>query len=832
MKASIQTKLLIMSISLILLTTAGISGSYYWLTKMDKQRESRQRIRIAFDILLDDFTDRLETYTGRFEEFLKEKNSTLYGTASLYNQDKNLIRSPKFLFSLKRAAAELMRFGGIISVDRLSLYGEDKRLLAVYRSHNNRKTVGGYLIVSATGNNTYLSLDGSVDLTPITLGMEPIPDVPLPAGITAAYEGDIPVAISVNFFSEGQKLGIRCTTPIARDEDVAGVLVGEIFYTLKAVERFSSLSKTLVNLFAGNQMSIGTLPSQTSLDSEIIEQMASCGDYQANNGSTDMSLVTFDNHDYYQGRCALRNDRSTVGAITISLPRDIEKQEIRKNLTAVLVISIIAIAVASLLTVVFSRKSVGFIQQLIIYIDRIAKGDIPEKITEECKGEFHDIRQNLNQMIITMNTLLQETDGLHLAVQEGRLDTRGNVEAFAGSWQKLVVGVNAVIEAFVVPFNATAVYLDRLSQGDIPEPISEEYMGDFNNIKNNLNTMINNFIRFAVDVQESAEQVAAGAEQLRSSADQVSQGTSEQSAGVEQISTSMEQMSAMVNQNAENAKQTALIAEKAAQDARKGSKAVNDTLRAMKTISEKILIIEEIAGQTNMLSLNAAIEAARAGEHGKGFAVVAAEVRDLAKNTRSAAQDINILSVSNIEIAEKTGVLLEEMVAGIQKTAELVQDISASGTEQAGGIGEVNNAMQQLDQVIQENAASTEEMAASSREFSSQAERLLKVALFFKISEEMRKHLQESKEGNVTEGNKLFIDLEAMPESARKMFMKYVKPFSKADEEKTESSGPDADEISEVSEKSKTQEKKTAGKEKSGAMIEIRDSGDSDFEAY
>jgi len=218
--------------------------------------------------------------------------------------------------------------------------------------------------------------------------------------------------------------------------------------------------------------------------------------------------------------------------------------------------------------------------------------------------------------------------------------------------------------------------------------------------------------------------------------------------------------------------------------------------------------------------------------------VVAAEIRDLAKNTRIAAQDINSLSMANLGIAEKTGLLLEEMVAGIQKTADLVQDISSSGAEQATGIEEVNKAMQQLDMIIQQNAASTEEMAASSQEFSSQAERLRETASFFEISEEMREQLREGVDQTVTEVQKMFTDIvEAMPESAREMFIKHIRPVSETDEKKADPSEPDAREIVEDTEKKKIgKEEKTAayiaGKKQSGGSIDMQDFDDSEFEAY
>jgi methyl-accepting chemotaxis protein len=153
----------------------------------------------------------------------------------------------------------------------------------------------------------------------------------------------------------------------------------------------------------------------------------------------------------------------------------------------------------------------------------------------------------------------------------------------------------------------------------------------------------------------------------------------------------------------------------------------------MKEIATKISIIEEIARQTNLLALNAAIEAARAGEHGKGFAVVATEVRKLAERSQIAAGEINKLSATSVDVAEKAGEMLTRIVPDIQKTAELVSEINAASNEQNAGAEQINKAIQQLDKVIQQNASATEEMASTSEELSSQSEQLMDVLEFFKI---------------------------------------------------------------------------------------------------
>ena len=233
-------------------------------------------------------------------------------------------------------------------------------------------------------------------------------------------------------------------------------------------------------------------------------------------------------------------------------------------------------------------------------------------------------------------------------------------------------------------------------------------------------------------VQNAADNVASGSQQLSSTSEEMSQGATEQAAAAEEASSSMEQMAANIKQNADNATQTEKIALKSADQARTSGQAVNETVTAMKDIAEKITVIEEIASKTDLLALNAAIEAARAGEHGKGFAVVASEVRKLAENSRAAAAEISQLSKSSVDIAEDAGRMLTELVPDIQKTAELVQEISAASNEQNSGADQINQAIQQLDQVIQQNASASEEMSSTSEELASQADQLQETISFFR----------------------------------------------------------------------------------------------------
>lgn len=280
-------------------------------------------------------------------------------------------------------------------------------------------------------------------------------------------------------------------------------------------------------------------------------------------------------------------------------------------------------------------------------------------------------------------------------------------------------------------------HLDVSLKVETPDAHTAKIAENFELIQKQISAMVERLTDFAVEVQSAAEQVKMGAEQTNEATMKMSEGASEQAASIEEVSSSMEEMSSTVRQNADNAQQTAAIAKKAANDTGEGGRAVSDTVTAMKSIAEKISIIEEIARQTNMLALNAAIEAARAGEHGKGFAVVAAEVRKLAERSQVAAKEIGTLSASSLSISENAGAMLAEIVPVIIKTAELIGEINASSAEQASGIEQTTMAIHQLDQVIQQNAAASEELTATSRDLADQAEQLRRSAAFFKIEKAM-----------------------------------------------------------------------------------------------
>src|ERR1041384_6617806 len=232
----------------------------------------------------------------------------------------------------------------------------------------------------------------------------------------------------------------------------------------------------------------------------------------------------------------------------------------------------------------------------------------------------------------------------------------------------------------------------RLAGGDLSVQIEVTRGDEIGKLQEAMGDMVARLSSMIGEIRNGASGLASAANQLSSTAQGVAQGNSEQAAAVEETTSSLEQINASIAQNAENGRQAEQMSIKGAGDAEQSGKAVRETMDAMKTIAEKISIIEEIAYQTNLLALNAAIEAARAGDQGRGFAVVAGEVRKLAEHSRTAASEIGAMAAGSVKLAERSGTLLAELVPAIRKTAERVQEVAASSQEQANGVSQINRA--------------------------------------------------------------------------------------------------------------------------------------------
>lgn len=408
------------------------------------------------------------------------------------------------------------------------------------------------------------------------------------------------------------------------------------------------------------------------------------------------------------------------------------------------------------------------------------------------KSDVDVLGKSMCSVIDTLRRLVAETEGLTRAAIEGRLNARGNTEAFSGGYRDILRGINQTLDAVIEPVREASAVLKELSRGNLSVQVNGNYKGDHAEIKDSLNHTINILSRYIgeisrvlseisggnldivlnedyagdfVQIRDSlnfilqslndamssigsaAEQVSNGARHVSDSSQALSQGSAEQASSVEEITSALTEIAAQTKQNAVSANQANDLSAAVQTNASQGNHRMKEMLKAMEEINESsgniskiIKVIDEISFQTNMLALNAAVEAARAGQHGKGFAVVAEEVRNLAAKSANAAKETTTLiegSIHKVEagtrIANETAEALGKIVEGVSQTSTLIGSIAAASNDQASAITQVNQGINQVSQVTQTNTATAEQSAAASEELSSQSELLKDTVRRFRL---------------------------------------------------------------------------------------------------
>ena len=278
--------------------------------------------------------------------------------------------------------------------------------------------------------------------------------------------------------------------------------------------------------------------------------------------------------------------------------------------------------------------------------------------------------------------------------------------------------------------------MEICAAGNFTHHIDPQLMGrkdEFGNLARAITSMTEQVRGAISNVKGGAENITEASAQLNDISKRLAEGTNSQASSAEQVSSAMEQMTANIDQNAENATQTQAIATAMEEKILHVNELSQKSLDSVKSITQKIAIITEIASQTNILALNAAVEAARAGEHGRGFSVVATEIRKLAERSREAAGEIEHDASQSLSDTEGAALGLGDVLPEVKHTAQLVEEIATASREQRQGVDQINSAIQELSEVIQHNASASEEMAASANDLSDQAQGLKAASGFFEI---------------------------------------------------------------------------------------------------
>lgn len=437
-------------------------------------------------------------------------------------------------------------------------------------------------------------------------------------------------------------------------------------------------------------------------------------------------------------------------------------------------------------------KMTDNIKNNIVVMEAIAKGSLEVEV--HVKSDKDEQSKAMIQMIEAIQALIKDMDEIAAAAVAGNLDQRGNVQSHGGDYGQIILGVNRILDAVIVPIKEAAGVLKEMSNGNLKVrvvgnykgdhaeikdslngtldalskyvdeisyvlmemananfnlEVKSEYKGDFIEIKNALNEIIHALNQVLGDINRASDLVASGAKQVSDSGLSLSHGAVEQATSIDDLTLSLNRIADQTKHSAVSANLTSDAIHQTKEKVHEGNRQMQGLLESIGEISDSshqisnvIKLIEEIAFQTNILALNAAVEAARAGEQGKGFAVVADEVRNLASRSAVAAKESTVMienSLSKVDhgtaLAHETADILSEILTGIHQATGLVEDIASAANIQASEISRINLGIEQLSRVIQTNSAASEESASASEELLAQASNLKSMVSQFKMNE-------------------------------------------------------------------------------------------------
>jgi len=460
-------------------------------------------------------------------------------------------------------------------------------------------------------------------------------------------------------------------------------------------------------------------------------------------------------HDYRRGTEAFLDATQAIIDFNNEMLQDLGTEietTTMNNIITTITASIIGIILAIILAIMISRSITHPIGICVNVAENLAKGRTDTKIDIDSTDETGVLAGAMRDMVRSIQMMYEDAVFLTEETLAGRMKSRADAQKHQGDYQKIITGVNEILDAVMTPVNEAMSVMGQLSHKDLTARVNGCYSGDMQTFKDDINSAATNLEDSLLQVEIAVDQISSASGEIASGSQVLAEATSEQASSLEEISSSLEEINSLTGGNADNAKAGLKLADLAVQAVDEGNKAMEKMNTAMAAILKSaqetgniIKTIDNIAFQTNLLALNAAVEAAHAGEAGKGFAVVAEEVKNLALRSAEAAKNTNALieeSTKNSEIGSRiveqvTNSFLE-MKEQFNKVKSIVNEISASSDEQSHGVSQISTGVGEMNRVTQQNAANAEQSASAAEELTSQAAELKNMVNTFTISRQHR----------------------------------------------------------------------------------------------